>query len=146
MKRKQRVSLQSFPWLSMSLLLASYSTFSWYLYQETVNWLIWAIVVAFACLQALFLTTFADSLKSVIDSWLQSDIGYFTSVIIGALLLAFIFVWAKLFGYILVILASEALTRLDLQTLGCNRLQSLAFLTGFSLLGIGFGQLIGRII
>lgn len=146
MKRKQRVSLQSFPWLSMSLLLASYSTFSWYLYQETVNWLIWAIVVAFACLQALFLTTFADSLKSVIDSWLQSDIGYFTSVIIGALLLAFIFVWAKLFGYILVILASEALTRLDLQTLGCNRLQSLAFLTGFSLLGIGLGQLIGRII
>lgn len=130
----------------MGLLLASYSTFSWFLHEETVNWLIWAIVILFACLQALFLTTFADSLKSVIDAWLQSDLGYFTSVIIGALLLAFIFVWANLFGYILVIFASEALARLDLQTLGCNRFQSLAFLTGFSLLGIALGQLISRIV
>ncbi len=135
-----------FPWLSMGLLLASYATFSWFLYKETVNWLIWAIVILFACLQALFLTTFADSLKSAIDTWLQSDLGYFTLVIIGALLLAFIFVWAKLFCYILVIFASEALARLDLQTLGCNRLQSLALLTSFSILGIVIGQFISRII
>jgi hypothetical protein len=130
----------------MGLLFASYSTFSWFLYKETVNWLIWAIVILFACLQALLLTTLADSLKSVIDTWLQSDLGYFTSVIIGALLLAFIFVWANLFGYILVIFASEALARLDLQTLGCNRFQSLVFLTSFSLLGIALGQFISRII
>ena len=135
-----------FPWLSLSLLFASYSTFSWFLNKATVSWLVWAVVIAFALFQSLLLTTFADGLKSVIDSWLQSDLGYFTSVIIGAFLLALALVWTNILGYILVLVASEMLARLDLQNMGCNRLQSLLLLTGISLLGLLLGQVVSRIL
>ena len=136
---------RTFPWLSLSLLFASYSTFSWFLYNATVSWLVWALVIAFALFQSLLLTTFADGLKSVIDSWLQSDLGYFTSVIIGAFLLALALVWTNILGYILVLLASEMLARLDLQNIGCNRFQALLLLTGVSLLGLLLGQVVSRI-
>ncbi|MEM7769976.1 MAG: hypothetical protein AAF327_05640 [Cyanobacteria bacterium P01_A01_bin.37] len=140
------VSTKSFPWISLSLLFASYSTFSWFLYNATVNWLIWALVIVLSLFEALLLTTFTDGLKSIIDSWLQSDLGYFTSVIIGALLLAVALVWINLFGYVLVLLASEMLARLDLQNFGCNRFQSLLVLTGISLLGLFLGQSISRVL
>ncbi|MEM9448413.1 MAG: hypothetical protein AAGA75_07750 [Cyanobacteria bacterium P01_E01_bin.6] len=140
------VSTKSFPWISLSLLFASYSTFSWFLYNATVNWLIWALVIVLSLFEALLLTTFTDGLKSIIDSWLQSDLGYFTSVIIGALLLAVALVWINLFGYVLVLLASEMLARLDLQNFGCNRFQSLLILTGISLLGLFLGQSISRVL
>ena len=135
-----------FPWLSLSLLFASYGTFSWFLNKATVSWLVWAVVIAFALFQSLLMTTFADGLKSVIDSWLQSDLGYFTSVIIGAFLLALVLVWTNILGYILVLVASEMLARLDLQNMGCNRLQSLLLLTGISLLGLLLGQVVSRIL
>lgn len=140
------MSTKSFPWISLSLLFASYSTFSWFLYNATVNWLIWALVIVLSLFEALLLTTFTDGLKSIIDSWLQSDLGYFTSVIIGALLLAVALVWINLFGYVLVLLASEMLARLDLQNFGCNRFQSLLILTGISLLGLFLGQSISRVL
>lgn len=140
------MSTKSFPWISLSLLFASYSTFSWFLYNATVNWLIWALVIVLSLFEALLLTTFTDGLKSIIDSWLQSDLGYFTSVIIGALLLAVALVWINLFGYVLVLLASEMLARLDLQNFGCNRFQSLLVLTGISLLGLFLGQSISRVL
>lgn len=137
---------RTFPWLSLSLLFASYSTFSWFLYNATVSWIVWALVIAFALLQSLLLTTFADGLKSVIDRWLQSDVGYFTSVIIGAFLLALALVWTNILGYILVLVASEILARLDLQNIGCNRFQSLLILTSISLLGLLLGQVVSRIL
>jgi len=138
------VQIRAFPWLSLGLLLVSYSTFSWYLYNSTTSWIIWVTVIAFSILQALLLTTFADGLRSIIDAWLQSDIGYFTTVIVGALLLAFALIWINILGYILVLLASEMLARLDLQRIGCNRIQSLFLLTGVSLLGLYFGHIISQ--
>ena len=137
---------KTFPWLSLGLLFTSYSTFSWVLYNATANWLTWALVIAFALIQALLLTTFADGLKSVIDVWLQSDLGYFTSVIVGAFLLAVALVWVNALGYILVLFACEILARLDLQNFGCNRLQAFLLLTTISLLGLLTGQAMNRVI
>jgi hypothetical protein len=134
------VSTKSFPWVSLGLLFASYSTFSWFLSNATVNWLVWALVITLSVGEALLLTTFTDGLKSLLDSWLESDLGYFTTVILGALLVAVALVWVNVFGYVLVLLASEMLARLDLQNVGCNRFQSLVVLTGISLLGLALGQ------
>lgn len=138
--------MQRIPWISFGLLLAAYSTFSWFLYSLTLSWAVWALVIAFALFQALLLTALADSLKALIDRWLRSDLGYFTSIVIAALLVAIIFVWIRIFSYILVVVAAETLARLDLQNAGFSRAHSLIFLTVISLAGLALGQAASRLI
>ena len=140
------MSIRNLPWLSFGLLLAAYSTFSWFLYSLTVSWLVWVLVIVFALCQALLLTAFADGFKALIDAWLESDIGYFTSVIIAALFVAVAFVWIRIFSYILVLVAAEALARLDLQNAGFNRGQSLVILTVISLAGLALGHAANRLL
>ncbi|MGJ3252603.1 MAG: hypothetical protein ACFE0J_15965 [Elainellaceae cyanobacterium] len=127
------------PWLSLALLLAAYSTFSWFLHRSTVTWLVWALAAVFALSQALLLTAFSDGFRLIINSWLRSDAGYFTSVVVAAMLVAIAFVWINIFGYILVLVAAEMLARLDLQNAGLNRTQSLAVLTITSFAGLAVG-------
>lgn len=140
------MSITTFPWLSLGLLLASYSTFSWFLYNETADWLTWALVSAFALAQALLLTAFADGFRAVIDTWLQSDVGYFTFIIVSALLFAFVLIWINVFGYVFVLIAAEMLARLDLQNAGFGSVQAFLILTGISFSGLGLGQLISQLI
>ncbi|MGB3491693.1 MAG: hypothetical protein WBA57_03120 [Elainellaceae cyanobacterium] len=138
--------MQRIPWISFGLLLAAYSTFSWFLYSLYLSWAVWVLVIAFALFEALLLTAFADTLKAVIDTWLRSDLGYFTSVIVTALFVAFAFVWIRSFSYILVVVSAEMLARLDLQNAGFNRAHSLIFLTVISLAGLALGQAASRLI
>ncbi len=133
--------MKEFPWLSLLLLLTAYITFSWFLYHATVTWIVWLMAGLFALGQALLLTAFSDGFKNLINAWLRSDAGYFTSVVIAAMFVAIAFVWINLFGYILVLLASETLARLDLQRAGFNRTQSLIVLTLISFSGFGIGWL-----
>jgi hypothetical protein len=127
------------PWLSLSLLLAAYSTFSWYVYHLTITWIVWVGVIGFAVLQALLLTTFAQGFKAMVGRWLSSDTGYFTSVISFAFLATTILVWIHVFGYVITVIAAEVLARLDLQNRGFNRAQSLVILTLVSLSGLVIG-------
>lgn len=130
---------RTIPCLSLFLLLASYGTFSWFLYRSTVTWVVWLAVLVLALLQALLLTALATDFKSFLSGWLKSDTGYFVSIIVAACFVAVIFVWIQVFGYILMLLAAEMLARLDLQNLGYTRFQSLAILTVVSLLGLWVG-------
>ncbi|MBD2059348.1 hypothetical protein H6F88_25685 [Oculatella sp. FACHB-28] len=130
------------PWLSLSLLLAAYSTFSWYVYHLTITWVVWVCVIGFAVLQALLLTTFAQGFKAMVGRWLSSDTGYFTTVLSLAFLATTVLVWAHVFGYLITIIATEVLARLDLQNRGFSRAQSLFILTLVSLTGLVIGWVV----
>ncbi|MGF1497998.1 MAG: hypothetical protein ACFB8W_14420 [Elainellaceae cyanobacterium] len=132
------------PWLSFGLLLATYSTFSWFLHETTDTVIVWVLAIAFALFQALLLTAFSDRLRAVIDTWLESDVGYFTTVVVVALFVAFAFVWFRIFSYLLMTVAAEMLARLDLQSVGFNRFQSLIILTVLSFAGLLTGWVISR--
>jgi hypothetical protein len=131
--------MKQFPWLSLTLLLASYSTFSWFLYRATAPWVVWAAVFALAVIQALLLTTLSQGLRRFVRLWLQSDLGYFSMVAIGAFSIAVILVWFNIFGYFLMVVGSEILSRLDLQNAGFNSWQTLGILTMISSLGLAVG-------
>lgn len=140
MTQNVKLTVKKFlPWLSLSLLLAAYSTFSWYVYHLTVTWAVWVGVIGFALLQAMFLTTFAQGLKSMIGRWLSSDTGYFTTVISLAFLATTVLVWIHIFGYVITVIAAEVLARLDLQNRGFSQAQSLIILTLVSFAGLGIG-------
>jgi hypothetical protein len=127
------------PWLSLAILFAAYTTFSWFLIQSTVTWLAWLLVLTFTVLQALLLTTLFDKLKILLGRWLKSDIGYFMLIIVASLGVTVVFLWFRVFGYFLVLIAAEILARLDLQNAGFNRVQALFILSTFSLLGLATG-------
>lgn len=131
--------LNKVPWLSLALLLLAYATFSWFLYVSHVSWLAWAGVIMFTLAEALLLTTFSRGLRLVFRQWLTSDIGYFTLIIFGAFLVAIALVWIRIFSYIVVVVSSEVLARLELQQLGCNRWQSFIVLSLLSFVGLGIG-------
>jgi hypothetical protein len=133
--------VKKLPWLSLLLLFAAYSTFSWFLIHITATPLAWFLVLSFTLIQALLLTTWFDGLKRFARLWLRSDVGYFTLIILGALGVTMSLVWFKTFGYFLVLVSAELLARLDLQSFGYSRLQSLFVLTLFSLAGLGLGWL-----
>lgn len=127
------------PLVSLTILLAAYTTFSWFLIQSTATWLAWALVLAFTVLQALLLTTLFDGLKMLIGAWLKSDVGYFILILVASLGVTVVMVWFKVFGYLLVLIAAEVLARLDLQNAGYSRVQALLILTLFSLSGLAIG-------
>ncbi|HEY9664286.1 MAG TPA: hypothetical protein V6C65_38065 [Allocoleopsis sp.] len=133
--------MNKLPWVSLIILFAAYSTFSWFLTHANVTWLAWGLVLAFTLLQALLLTTLFDGVKLMIGRWLKSDVGYFTLIIVVSLSVTIALVWFKIFGYFLVLVAAEILVRLDLQNSGFNRLQALLILSFFSLCGLAVGWL-----
>jgi hypothetical protein len=139
MEKVDALSVRKLPWVSLAILLVAYTTFSSFLAHATITWLAWTVVLAFTLLQALLLTTLFDGLKTLISKWLKSDVGYFTLIIVFSLGVTVVFLWFRVFGYILVLVASEVLVRLDLQSAGFNRVQSLIILSFFSLSGLALG-------
>jgi len=130
--------VQKIPWLSLLLLLAAYTIFSWFLIRA-VGSLAWLVVAVMAVVQALFLTTWLDGLKRFSRLWLRSDVGYFTLILILALGSTMALVWFRTFGYCLVLVSAELLARLDLQNAGYSRWHALVILVLVSCLGLGLG-------
>ncbi|MBW4469766.1 MAG: hypothetical protein KME45_05105 [Stenomitos rutilans HA7619-LM2] len=94
-----------------------------------------AWVVVASCLFISPLTSF----NRFITRWFQSDTVAFLAVCVIAGLIVCILFWLQLFLHISTILASEALARIDLQTLGLSKLQAFWILVLLSLVGLGIG-------
>jgi hypothetical protein len=120
-------------------MLGAYSTFSWLLYRSNLTWQSWLIVLVLALVQAFLLTTLSRGLQLLVGSWLKSDLGYFSVVLIGGLLAVFALAWLQIFGHITVLIASEVLARIDLRRAGYSGIQALVILVTISLLGLAVG-------
>lgn len=125
--------------LSFTLLVAAYSIFSWTLYSIMSPAYVWATALGIGMTQAALLTTLSEGLRTFIDKWLRSDIGYFSVVIIIAFSITLMLVWYQIFEYVFILLGAEILMRLDLQNAGLNRWQSLFFLMAGAGIGLGLG-------
>jgi hypothetical protein len=139
---------KKFPILSLSLLLTAYISFGWLLsdpkYPEiryygvaisvpmvfAIAW-IWIIC-------SLFINPLTSFSRFVIR-WFKSDTVAFLSIFMAALFASFILFWLQLFLYILTIIATEALARVDVQTAGFGNWQAFAILLFVSLTGLFLG-------
>ncbi len=127
------------PLVSLALLFGAYTVFSWYLYSLTVPTVVWLLVLVLVLVQALLLTAWSRSLRRFSVRWLKSDLGYFSAILLVALSVVFALVWHRIFQYVLMVVASEILARLDLQNCGLNRWQTLLVLTLVSAVGLAVG-------
>lgn len=142
MSLRSKVSVKKFSWVSLMLLLAAYSTFSWFLYGLTAAWIVLLAFSAFALIQGLLLTTWSAGLRRFIDRVLQSDLGYFSAVMLLGLFTVALLVWVHVLGRFLLMVAAETLARLDLQSAGINRFRALAILTTVAFLGLAIGWIV----
>lgn len=80
-------------------------------------------------------------LNRFITRWFRSDTIAFLSLFALAGLVTTILFFLRIFLYIFTILATEALARIDMQTLGYREVHAFWILAGVSFLGLSFGWL-----
>ena len=93
----------------------------------------WIIVASIAFRSPL------TSFSRFVAHWFKSDTVAFLSLCVMAGMLTLILFWLQLFLQITTILASEALARIDLQTLGFSTTQAFWILIVLSSIGLGLG-------
>ena len=145
---KSSPTRKQIPILSPLLLLVAYSSFGWFLSDpEFPEFRVVGIVVSVPMLLSIVwiwisCSAFISPLSSFsrfVTRWFKSDTVAFLSIFMAAAMATFILFWMHIFLYILCIIATEALARVDIQTAGyANRQAFLALLT-ISLTGLMLG-------
>ena len=93
----------------------------------------WILVTSFLFMAPL------DSFTRFLNRWFQSDTIAFLCICLLAGMAAVILYWLHVFIQFLMILAAEALARIDIQTIGMSPYQAFWLLTVACLLGLGMG-------
>jgi hypothetical protein len=145
---KSSLTRRKFPILSPLLLLVAYISFGWFLSDPrfpevhfggivisipmvlAIAW-IWIICSAFISP----LTSFSH----FVIRWFNSDTVAFLSIFMFAATATFILFWMHIFLYILCIIATEALARVDIQSAGFANRQAFLALLVISLAGLTIG-------
>jgi hypothetical protein len=131
--------VKQFPWLSLALLLIAYTSFGWFLCNPQIPLL--AIVCAIAwvwVISAAFMHPIIG-LNRFITRWFHSDTIAFLTLFALAGLVTTVLFFLRIFLYIFTILATEALARIDMQTLGYREVHAFWILATVSFLGLILG-------
>lgn len=140
------ITRKQFPWISLSLLLFAYLTFGKYLSSTTDSLRVLSLAVGWGFIMAVILMNPLSGFQRFLVSWFKSDTVAFTSLIAAAAFASIALTWFNLFAPIFMLLAAEALARIDLQTAEYTQIQACATLTITAWLGIGIGWIIGQTI
>ena len=128
-------------WLSYVLLLAAYKTFGWYLHISEASPLAWSVTVLFVAALAGMMTTFWKPARKLALLGFKSNAGYFAIVLLLASLAVLALTWIHIFAYILVMLATSLLVRIDALTLDLSNILTFLILTGVPIAGLGLSWL-----
>ncbi len=130
------------PWISLGLLLLTYTHLGWVTSQggySLVTWLL--LVIAILFLTGSFTTPWSK-ISEFFQVLLQSNLRYFGLTLLGAFLVFLILAKFRLFLDILVMVCATMLARLDFQGAGFKEKSSFAIILIFSLAGLGLGVMI----
>ncbi|MDY6939262.1 MAG: hypothetical protein SWY16_16550 [Cyanobacteriota bacterium] len=134
------------PWLSASLLLATYANFGWILAKADATWWQWVLSAVLTLLIAEALASPWSLLRNVLYRWLKSDMRAFISAMVGAFFAVILLTWLHISAHAILLVAAGGLVRLDAQRAQLRNWQSFAILTvvsgvGLALGGFGYYQL-----
>ncbi|EAW35493.1 hypothetical protein [Lyngbya sp. PCC 8106] len=126
-------------WLSLFLLILTYITFGWTLFEAEINLYEWGGIITSVVILCLLFTTPINQLQKPIVKWFKTDFGTFISILLGSFLIVVIATYLNTFAKILLILSATTLVRMELQTLGIKNWSAFFILLITSLLGLGLG-------
>ena len=134
-------TLKKFPWVSLTLLLVTYSTLGWLLTEFHDPMIVWVIVVVFILLLAAELSSPWSKIRDGLASLFKSDTRAFFFAVAIALMSVAIITWFHIFAHALVVISAGTLVKLDAQTARLSQRQTFWLLAIVSLVGLGLGRL-----
>lgn len=140
------VASKKFPWVSLALLLAAHTAFGELLASTNDSWIAFGFAIGWAFVLALLFINPLAGFRHLVSRWFRSDTVAFCAIVAGAAFASIVLNWFKLFIPIILILAAEALARIDLLTAEFNNIQSCSLLTITSWIGLGLGWTLGQFI
>ncbi|MTJ51567.1 hypothetical protein FJR38_02135 [Anabaena sp. UHCC 0253] len=136
--------LKKIPWFSLTLVLLSYSTLGWVIFEEKAHWYIWLITVVTILLSLICVTNPWLKLNQCFSILFKSNARTFGVTVLAALLFFLMIAWFRVFLDTLLILCATILAKIDFQSVGLN--PALAFGCTFlcSLLGLALGAFLNQ--
>lgn len=131
--------LKRVPWVSLLLLLLSYSTLGWMLSETKAAWFVWLGVVAAILLLLFTLATPSSSMTQFPNILFKSNTRSFIVAVFAAFLFFMMVAWFRVFLNSLLMISAAILVRIDFQAAGFQEIQALWITSIFSLTGLGLG-------
>ncbi len=131
-------TLKKVPWLSIALLLATYSTLGWLLSAYHNPWFVWLIIVVGILLLAAALSSPREKFKDS-PGLFKSNTKAFFFVVVAAFLSVILLSRLHIFVHALVVISAATLFRLDAQAARLSNKQIFWILVIVSLAGLGLG-------
>ncbi|MCM0592642.1 MAG: hypothetical protein HEQ35_27690 [Gloeotrichia echinulata IR180] len=127
------------PWVSLVLVLLSYSTLGWVLSETKASGVVWLAVV-FAVLFLLFsLATPSSSMTQFRNVLFKSNTRTFIVAVFAAFMLFVMVAWFRVFLDGLLVISAAILARIDFQAAGFREVHTFWMTSIFSLAGLGLG-------
>lgn len=138
--------IKKLPWISLTLVLLTYSVFGWILSQEklpTFAWLL--IVISILILIAAITTPWSKAVKYV-RFLFNTKLKSFGFAVLGAFLFFLIFAEFRIFLDIMLITSTTILVRLDFQAAGLKETQAFLLTSLFSISGLMLGLFLNQLL
>ena len=138
--------LQRVPWVSLALVLLSYSTLGWVISETHASVSVWLATVVSILLLIVTLTIPWSKMTYYFSILLKSNTRSFAVAVLAAFLFFMMIAWFRIFLDALVIVSATILVKIDFQIAGLR--EGLAFWAAsiFSLTGLALGALIYKLI
>ncbi|WP_375478977.1 hypothetical protein [uncultured Nostoc sp.] len=138
--------LKRVPWVSLALVLLSYSTLGWLISETRASMFVWVVTVVAILILIVTLTAPWPKMTYYYSIFLQSNTRSFGIAVLAAFLFFIMIAWFGVFLDTLLIISATILVRIDFQKAGLR--EGLAFWTAsiFSLGGLALGALIYKFI
>ncbi|MFN6462076.1 MAG: hypothetical protein RMZ41_009545 [Nostoc sp. DedVER02] len=138
--------LKTVPWISLALVLLSYSTLGWVISETHAPPFVWLVTIVGILLLIVTLTIPGAKMTYYLNTLFKSNTRSFGIAVIAAFLFFVMIAWFRVFLDTLLIISATILVRIDFQRAGLR--EGLAFWTTsiFSLTGLALGGLIYKLI
>ncbi|MBE9211589.1 hypothetical protein IQ247_02470 [Plectonema cf. radiosum LEGE 06105] len=137
--------IKRLPWLSLGLVLLTYSVFGWILSQEKLSILLWVLIIIGGLFLIAALTTPWSKTTKYFRFLFNTKLKTFGLAVLGAFLFFLIFARFRIFLNILLMFSATLLVRLDLQIARFKQIQAFCFTSAFSIAGLMLGLLLHQL-
>ncbi|NJL78609.1 MAG: hypothetical protein HC836_27555 [Richelia sp. RM2_1_2] len=137
--------IKRLPWLSLGLVLLTYSVFGWILSQKNLPIFLWVLIIIGGLFLIAALTTPWSKTTKYFHFLFNTKLKNFGLAVLGAFLFFLIFARFRIFLNILLMFSATLLVRLDLQIARFKQIQAFCFTSVFSITGLILGFLLHQL-
>ena len=138
--------LKKIPWFSLTLVLLSYSTLGWIMFEEKAQWYVRLITVVTILLCLICITNPWLKLDDYSHIFFKSNARTFVVAILAAFLFFLMIAWFRVFLDTLLVMSATILAKLDFQAVSLKPALAFGCISFCSLLGLGLGALVNHYI